>query len=130
MNTMNTTKQSISYDEWVDREWKALLSITPTVYGDNIADEIASIMVDEDYELRQYRKVRLIEALTMEYKWDTIVQNTPPVYGNPESDEIANILMMYTQEEQNSIHGDEYFLHEESNHLKMQMILKHDNVVM
>ena len=135
MNTMNTTKQSISYDEWVDREWKALLSITPAVYGDNIADEIASIMVDQDYELRQHRKVMLIEALTMEDKWDTIVQNTPPVYGNPDSDEIAKILIIYTQEEQNRTgkeeeYGDEYFLHEESNHLKMQMILKHDNVVM
>ena len=131
MNTMNNTTQPITHDEWVDREWKALLSITPAVYGDNIADEIASIMVDQDSEFRHYRKVRLIEEL----KWNTIVQNTPAVYGNPDSDEIANILMIYMQEEQNRTgkeeeYGDEYFLHEESNNLKTQMILKHDNVVM
>ena len=135
MNTMNTTKQSITYDEWVDREWKALLSITPAVYGDNIADEISSIMVDQDYEERQGRKVMLIEELTMEDKWDTIVQNTPPVYGNPDSDEIAQILILYTQEEQyrtgkEEYYCEEYLLHEASNIRKMRMILKHDNVVM
>ena len=129
MNTMNNTTQPITHDEWVDREWKALLSITPAVYGSAIADEIASIMVDQDDDLsRQCRKEMLILALTMEDKWNTIVQNTPPVYGNPDSDEIANILMIYTQEEEEE-HGDEYFMHGESNIRKMRMILKHDNVI-